>query len=78
MSAPANAEPIGPPAEGEDPLPDFTCEGCGYHGNGSELLGVDPDEDSTLWCPVCGCSGWVKVRDNNNSNKIKIIIFFLS
>jgi hypothetical protein len=56
MAAPDYAEPIGEPKDGD--LPDFKCEGCDYAGNGSELLGVDPDETSTLWCPVCGTSGW--------------------
>ncbi len=60
MSAPDYAEPIGEPEDGP-PLPDFECECCGCEGNGSELLGVDPEEDSTLWCPQCGSSAWVWV-----------------
>jgi len=56
MSAPEHAKPIGQPDEGE--LPDFKCECCGYKGNGSELLGIDPDENSTLWCPVCDTANW--------------------
>ena len=59
MSAPDDAKPIGKADDGD--LPDFECGGCGYTGNGSELLGIDPDEDSTLWCPVCGTSGWTWV-----------------
>lgn len=58
MSAPDYAEPIGKPDDGSA-LPDFHCECCGYEGNGSELLGVDPEEDSTLWCPQCTSSAWV-------------------
>lgn len=38
-------------------LPDFTCETCGYHGKGYELL-CEPDDD-TLWCPNCGLASWI-------------------
>ena len=58
MAAPNYAEPIGDPDDGEE-LPDFECECCGYEGNGRELLGVDPDENTTLWCPQCRTSGWI-------------------
>ena len=57
MSAPEHAEPIGE-SDTSIPLPDFECAGCGYVGNGSELLGVD-DDDLNLWCPICGTMGWV-------------------
>jgi len=67
MSAPDHATPIG---QGEaqlvdaktgkpSPWPGAYCEGCGWRGSVAELLGVDPDEDTTLWCPQCGTSGWV-------------------
>lgn len=55
MSAPQDATPIGA-SEGEELR--FHCDGCGYEGDHSELLGVDPDENSTMWCPMCGTSGW--------------------
>ena len=55
MGAPKNAEAIGNPDDGSS-LPDFQCQGCGGTGNGNELLGVE--DDQTLWCPYCGCSGW--------------------
>lgn len=70
MSAPDHARPLGNSGwiynghemnekEAIESLPDIYCEGCGWHGNFVELLGVDPDEDETLWCPQCGSSGWV-------------------
>ena len=58
MSAPEDAKPIGCEGCQDNDLPDFECQGCGYSGSGSELLGTDPDEDPTLWCPVCETSGW--------------------
>jgi len=37
--------------------PDFKvrCD-CGFRGHAGQLLGVDDEE--TLWCPRCKCSGW--------------------
>ena len=37
-------------------LPSFTCE-CGYSGAGHELL--CEEDETTLYCPQCGCAGWV-------------------
>ena len=64
MSAPEHAKPIGDTGFEEDgkpvdpkELPDVICQ-CGWKGNAAELLGVDPDENSTLWCPQCTTSMW--------------------
>lgn len=61
MSAPDHAEAIGEfeIKPGDDPVPGFRCEACGYRGEHSELLGVDPEENTTLWCPVCRSSAWI-------------------
>ena len=63
MGAPDGAVPIGNGFVDEGGVPvDLSvygvgCVGCGWVGSFDELVGVD-DED-TLWCPRCGCSGWV-------------------
>ena len=56
MSAPTHAEPLG--KFGDEPLPKFKCENCGYIGRGEKLLSVDPDEDTNLWCPKCRMMNW--------------------
>jgi hypothetical protein len=60
MSAPDHAKPLG--KDGWDcpihKLPRFKCQVCGYIGKITKLLGVDPDENSTLWCPHCKTSAW--------------------
>ena len=62
MAAPDYAEPIGTKGQNVSsdgqPLPMVHCPACGWRGETVELLGVDPDEDPTLWCPQCGTSGW--------------------
>ena len=65
MSAPDHATPLGKQgwldSDGEPiqagTLPDVECQ-CGWHGHVTELLGVDPDENSTMWCPQCTCATW--------------------
>jgi len=67
MSAPKHAEPLGTegwqnkdgtPCDMKD-LPNVVCEGCGWKGHVSQLLAVDPDENSTMWCPQCRTAAWV-------------------
>ena len=43
--------------EWKDKLPSFTCESCGYQGNGHELL--CEEDETTLYCPVCRTAAWV-------------------
>lgn len=63
MSAPKYAEPLGEHNELWDfkdrsgkhrkcKAPKVKCS-CGFRGNANDLLGVDPDENQTLWCPQC-------------------------
>jgi hypothetical protein len=39
----------------EDQLPNYVCD-CGSYGKGHDLL--CEEEETTLWCPVCGTAGW--------------------
>jgi hypothetical protein len=58
MSAPNNADRIGKDnkdTKGRD-CGHFTCQCCGFTGEICELLGVDQDDDPTLWCPQCRTS----------------------
>lgn len=65
MSAPKDAKPLGTAGwhdkDGKpvDPktLPKCKCQGCGWRGSVTELLGTDDDE--TMWCPQCGTASWV-------------------
>lgn len=50
-------ENIMSPEKAKKDLPKVTCD-CGWRGGVWELLGIDPDEDETLWCPQCGGIGW--------------------
>lgn len=56
MGAPDGAVPVGNDFVDESGVPvdlsrlGVECVGCGWTGSF--------DED-TLWCPRCGCSGWV-------------------
>jgi len=57
MSAGENAIPlIEENKNWRDQLPGFTCS-CGYSGKGHELL--CEEDETTLWCPVCGTAGWI-------------------
>lgn len=65
MAAPGHAKPIGEEGwfepfvpKGRRVPPPVRCDGCGWRGVVTELLGVDPEEQQTLWCPRCGTSGW--------------------
>lgn len=70
MAAPEHAKPLGKtgwehqdgkPMTTEEimALPTVTCEGCGWKGHTTDLLCVDPDENTTMWCPQCGTSSWL-------------------
>lgn len=67
MGAPENAEPIVEDAKQRrlnvdddgNQLPTVTCDACNWKGGTAELLGIDPDEDQTMWCPRCGSIGWM-------------------
>jgi len=56
MSAPGHAEPIGQVAGERNPK--VTCNGCGFRGTLADLLCVDQDEDTNIWCPQCRTMGW--------------------
>jgi hypothetical protein len=58
MSAPDDAKPIAPNNKDDNgrELPKVKCNGCGWRGKCGELLGTDDEE--TMWCPCCKCSGW--------------------
>jgi hypothetical protein len=69
MSAPKHAKPIGldgfsdvktgkPKSKSQMKKLRFKCQSCGYIGHVGKLLGVDPDENTTLWCPRCRTSAW--------------------
>jgi len=67
MSAPNNAEPLGTqgwqnkdgtPCNIKD-LPKVRCESCRWKGTVCELLGVDPEENQTMWCPRCRTASWI-------------------
>jgi len=63
MGAPEHAEQIGAPEfshqfDGGRKCPRIHCQGCDWVGYYDELLGVDPDEDTLLWCPQCESIGW--------------------
>lgn len=60
MAAPDYAEPIGEPINESEPPP-VHCEACGWDGKLADLLGIDPDENTTLWCPKCRSAYWVFV-----------------
>lgn len=59
--APPHAEPIAPENKSDDgkELPTVTCYDCGFQCGFGKLLGVDPEETTTLWCPQCGSINWV-------------------
>lgn len=61
MSAPEYAEPLGEDGWNcsLDELPTVTCEECQWNGSVKDLLGVDPDENEMMWCPVCRQATWV-------------------
>lgn len=59
MSAPEHAKPIGKEQTEENVVSEkVKCLGCGWKGKLYDLLGVDPKENTTLWCPQCKCSSW--------------------
>lgn len=52
--APENAKPI---QNGQKDK--VKCLNCKWRGTVEQLLGVDEEEDKSLWCPRCKTVGWV-------------------